>query len=734
VASTAILSNVGLTGSDAGTALKNAMMRLMNPTKEAAEMMATLGINVYDTQGNMLDWADVIDEVDRATAGLTDEARNAALGTIFMSDGMKAMIPLLDEGKEGFLDMRKAINVQGSAANTANARMKGFAGAVEYLKGSVDSFLIEAALPFLDSLSGIVRNIADLITMVSQLPALIRNTAIGIGAVLAAIGPVMVIISQMLPALKLLGVGLAALTSPVGLIIAAVAALGVAFATDFMGIRTTVLKVLQPVIDAFDAFRNYIQLVVSDGDVLNDWLTHLPDGIQPAVQGLGEMVLELKKWIDLAAAGDFSGLFGAMGAALDRVRIAVSEFDWGDYIQDRITDWGDFITSLDWDAFITHLNGWRAYITDILSDWGTYVTDLDWGGFITKLVDWGTYITDTLADWGVYATVLDWGKFVTATLTDWATYVSKLDWGGYIKAALDWATYVSVLVWDNYIKPLWSDYIKPLVWDNYISKLDWKAIGLTAIDWAMWIPALMWTAFITPVRWVTHIAALVWNTIIDPLFWNDFLPKLANWNEYLSKIDWLKIANPLTWGTYIVTLDWGKFLPVKFAWDSFIDKVDWLNHIPGLTWPEFKAPDWSDFIDKLKWPKIPGFPGWEAIAKGIFGWGATTTPGMGTPAQVHQQGGSYGAQYPRDVTGPAPEAYVDPVTGQVVYRASGGRPQGWAVVGEKGPELAYFGGAGAGILSHGNSLNLLQTLGLSLIHILRCRRSTPRKYRGAPLS
>ena len=76
VASTAILGNVGLTGSDAGTALKNAVMRLINPTQEGAGMMNELGINVFDAQGAMLPWADVIDQFDAGLAGLTEQERN----------------------------------------------------------------------------------------------------------------------------------------------------------------------------------------------------------------------------------------------------------------------------------------------------------------------------------------------------------------------------------------------------------------------------------------------------------------------------------------------------------------------------------------------------------------------------------------------------------------------------------------------------------------------------------
>ncbi|GIV81840.1 MAG: hypothetical protein KatS3mg051_1194 [Anaerolineae bacterium] len=51
VASLAILTNVGLTGSDAGTALKNAFIRIIDPTKEARAVMDELGISLLRCPG-----------------------------------------------------------------------------------------------------------------------------------------------------------------------------------------------------------------------------------------------------------------------------------------------------------------------------------------------------------------------------------------------------------------------------------------------------------------------------------------------------------------------------------------------------------------------------------------------------------------------------------------------------------------------------------------------------------
>ena len=118
---------------------------------------------------------------------LTEEERNAALATIFGADAIRAVNILLSEGETGWTEMAAAVGKEGAAAEVAGARMQGFGGAMEYLKGSIDSFLISTALPFLDNLSGIVRTAADAITSLGGLPEPVRNAALAFGAVLAAV-------------------------------------------------------------------------------------------------------------------------------------------------------------------------------------------------------------------------------------------------------------------------------------------------------------------------------------------------------------------------------------------------------------------------------------------------------------------------------------------------------------------------------------------------------------------
>lgn len=229
-ASLAILTNVGLTGSDAGTALKNAMTRIMSPTQEAKTLMDELNLSFYDTNGQMLQLPEIIGVLNTALAGMTQEQRNATLETLFLSDGMKAMIPLLTQGVDGFNQMLEAVNQEGAAASVADARMSGLAGAIEYLSGSVESFLINESERFLGFFSTGLRRVGDFVTRIGELPQPVKDAALAFMGVLAAAGPALLAIAGISTALSFL-------VSPMGLVIVGLGLLAAAWAGNFADMR-----------------------------------------------------------------------------------------------------------------------------------------------------------------------------------------------------------------------------------------------------------------------------------------------------------------------------------------------------------------------------------------------------------------------------------------------------------------------------------------------------------------
>lgn len=167
ITSLAALTNVGLTGSDSGTALKNALMRLMDPTDKAAGLMKELGFSAYDAQGQMKPLPVLIGDLNTALAGMTDEERNAALGNIFLSDGMKAMIPLLDLGTDGFLKLKGAVTEQGAAADVANAQMQGWNGGIQAIGSQMETLQLVVGTLIKDALTPLLFKVAEFIPKVT---------------------------------------------------------------------------------------------------------------------------------------------------------------------------------------------------------------------------------------------------------------------------------------------------------------------------------------------------------------------------------------------------------------------------------------------------------------------------------------------------------------------------------------------------------------------------------------
>jgi hypothetical protein len=158
ITSLSMLTNVGLTGSDAGTALKNAMMKLAAPTEQGAKLMEALGINVFDANGQMKPMRDIIGILNTSLGGMTDEQRNAALNTIFLSDGMKAMIPLLDAGVSGYDAMNAKVNESGAAAKMAGAQTEGFKGAQAALANTMETLQLIIGTALLPILTDLMNN------------------------------------------------------------------------------------------------------------------------------------------------------------------------------------------------------------------------------------------------------------------------------------------------------------------------------------------------------------------------------------------------------------------------------------------------------------------------------------------------------------------------------------------------------------------------------------------------
>lgn len=104
-----MLSNAGIRGSTAGTGLRQALVQLIDPSKEAAAQMQKYGISLFDAAGKSRPARDVLVDLEGAfgdnaiAAGkLTEAQRLYALNAIFTTRGANAMLAVIQQGTAEF--------------------------------------------------------------------------------------------------------------------------------------------------------------------------------------------------------------------------------------------------------------------------------------------------------------------------------------------------------------------------------------------------------------------------------------------------------------------------------------------------------------------------------------------------------------------------------------------------------------------------------------------------------
>lgn len=138
-----VLSNAGITGSDAGTLLKSTLLALTDQGKPAQAAIEDLGLTVYDTGGKFVGMQELFRQLEVASKSMTEEQYQAAAATLFGSDAMRLAGVAAEQGVAGYDSMREAVGQQGAAAEVAAAKTQGLPGAMGSVQNSVETLALE---------------------------------------------------------------------------------------------------------------------------------------------------------------------------------------------------------------------------------------------------------------------------------------------------------------------------------------------------------------------------------------------------------------------------------------------------------------------------------------------------------------------------------------------------------------------------------------------------------------
>lgn len=143
------LGNAGIQGSMAGTSIRNMAdyltQSITNPNFKGAKALAKLGLgkqDFVDANGDLQDFAVILEKIGTATQGLSTVDQNAVFKSIFGVRGMRAAVAIMRD-TEGYFDLLNKIqnNSAGFAEEVVRKRMETLAGKIDIVQSAAENLM-----------------------------------------------------------------------------------------------------------------------------------------------------------------------------------------------------------------------------------------------------------------------------------------------------------------------------------------------------------------------------------------------------------------------------------------------------------------------------------------------------------------------------------------------------------------------------------------------------------------
>ena len=191
-AMTGLLGNVGIQGSNAGTALRAAFLRMAKPPREAADALAELGISIKTADGQMRAMPEILKDIWAATQEMGDADRIAVLTKLFGTEAASAMAELARQAGSGALDqyVQTLKNAKGATAEMAEKMNATTQGALKRLGSAVESLSIalgSVLLPVVADGAELLSSAATSMAQFADAHPVLTKVVLGTAAALVAL-------------------------------------------------------------------------------------------------------------------------------------------------------------------------------------------------------------------------------------------------------------------------------------------------------------------------------------------------------------------------------------------------------------------------------------------------------------------------------------------------------------------------------------------------------------------
>lgn len=114
------MADGGIKASQAGTALRASALRLVNPSKEANNVMRKLRLQTKDSSGNFIGMTKILEQLEQKTKNMTNAQKAQTLSVLFGTEAVSGIMVALEQGTDKIKKNTEALkNNQGYARKSA---------------------------------------------------------------------------------------------------------------------------------------------------------------------------------------------------------------------------------------------------------------------------------------------------------------------------------------------------------------------------------------------------------------------------------------------------------------------------------------------------------------------------------------------------------------------------------------------------------------------------------------
>ena len=203
-----ILADNGLKGAEGGTHLRNVILSLQSPTDNASAALKSLGVDVYDAEGNMRGLNNIFGDLSSAMEGMTQAQKDSIISTIFNKTDLTSANALLANCTDRWDELSAAIeNSAGACEDMYSIQLDNLDGDIKILQ----SGLSDLGISIYQDLNGPLRSMTQLATgMVEELSAAYSEGGMQgmVGAIGGCLSEAVGVISEYVPQVVSMGVDL----------------------------------------------------------------------------------------------------------------------------------------------------------------------------------------------------------------------------------------------------------------------------------------------------------------------------------------------------------------------------------------------------------------------------------------------------------------------------------------------------------------------------------------------